>query len=441
MYIGFILKFGGEAGRKSLRRIVSWQYKDMELSIWNDKVDYRVEPLETVKNKNRRSGKTKGGTLLAIFFAILNKEVKWRSAYMKQQREAKLWFRLNPFVKKISNLENYVYLNTNTNYPVDMAVLSPGNVTGVECDIAMFDEGGWVFRNLQLYEAYRNARPMVASSDFKHIIHFSTPARYSAFQEAWDEVQSFAQSRGTTLTVLRTWEDCHWITPEFLAYEERMNSDCPWYVDQNYKGIFVVYGGAVFSNFFDINDSINVSDEERDAFYKAKSDHGGVDWNGEHTQHYLVLGKILDNYLFVEDEKKFLDIEFLRQYERNISLELEDKDPFSLPFANDAKRLGLLVSYFGWDDTAKMDRVSKVKHRKVIIDKKKCPRTWKNFQEAAYDQSSRLPKLEKRTDQHGLDATLHMCHAGKGVLTVPPHIKKRQQQGWGERGKYASPYG
>ena len=161
MYIGFISKYGGHAGRKDLRLIEPWQMKDMEMSIWNDKIDYRKEPLETVCNANRRSGKTEFRTVLAVFFALLNKEVKWRSAYMKQQKEAKIWFSLNPFVRKIKHMENLVYLYGNTYYPIDIAVLSPGNVTGVECDVVFFDEGGWVFRNLQLYEAYRNARPMV----------------------------------------------------------------------------------------------------------------------------------------------------------------------------------------------------------------------------------------------------------------------------------------
>jgi len=418
MYIGFILKYGGHAGRKDLRLMERWQLEDMVMAIWNDKIDYTKETLETIWNKNRRSGKTEGATLLAVFFALLDYEVKWRSAYMKQQKEAKIWFILNPFVSKINNMENLVYLRGHSYYPIDIAVLSPGNVTGVECDVAMFDEGGWVFRNLQLYEAYRNARPMVAPSDFKHIIHFSTPARYSAFKEAWDYLRTKEEKLQTKLTVLRTWKDCPWISEEFIKEEEAANADCPWYVKQNYLGIFVVYGGAVFTKYYDINDSTYVTDIMYDAYREARPSHGGVDWNGELTRHYLVLGKLLGDYIFILDEIKFLDIEFLRKYEK-ISLELEDLDPFSMPFANDAKKLGLKVNYYGWDDTMKMDRVRYIQTRTVIMDKKKCPTTWKNFEEAAYDQNSRLPMLEKRTDQHGLDGTLHMCHAGETYLTTP----------------------
>jgi len=191
--MGFLIKFGGHTPKHDMRRVTTWQMKDMEMAIWNDKIDYTKIPLETVHNKNRRSAKTKDATRLAVFFALLNKEVKWRSAYGAQQTMAKFWYLLNPFVHKINHQENNVYIRGPTNYPINLGILSPANVTGVECDVAMFDEGGWVFKHLKLYEAYKNARPMVAPSDFKHVIHFSTPARYSAFQEACLEVESFAE--------------------------------------------------------------------------------------------------------------------------------------------------------------------------------------------------------------------------------------------------------
>jgi len=430
MYIGFLLKYGGHAGRKNLQLMERWQLEDMVMCIWNDKIDYTRETLETVWNKNRRSGKTEGATLLAVFFALLNYEVKWRSAYMKQQKEAKIWFSLNPFVDHINNQDNLVFLKGASYYPIDIAVLSPGNVTGVECDIAIFDEGGWVFRNLQLYEAYRNARPMVAPSEFKHIIHLSTPARYSAFQEAWDYTRTREEKLGTKLTVLRTWKDCPWITPEFIEEERLANLDCPWYVDQNYRGIFVVYGGAVFTNFYDINDSIHVSDEVYDSFRRTSPTHGGVDWNGEFTKHFLVLGRILPSYIFFLDEQKFTDIKYLERFDsRYISIEVEDDDPFSKPYADDCKKLGLKVNYFGWNDENKMTRVHYIQERTAIIDKVKCPVLWKNMQEAAFDQTSRLPKLEKRTDQHGIDAAMHMCHAGEQYLTVPKRPKPEELSG------------
>ncbi len=418
MYKGFLTKFGGhQLPKYDMRRCTPWQMKDMEMSLWNDKIDYTKIPLETVHNRNRRSAKTKNFTEVDVFCGLIDKEVKWRSAYGKQLTMAKFWFRLNPFVFKINNLENNVYLRGNSDYPVSVGILSPANVTGVECDVAMFDEGGWVFKRLGLYEAYKNARPMVAPSDFKHVIHFSTPARSSAFQEAWLEVESFAEEIGTTLTVLRTYKDCPWIDEEFVEYEEKMHVEDPSYVDQNYKGIWVVRGGAVFNNFYDIHDVKHVPKDIREGWDDIVCDRGGVDWNGEQTKHYLILGQVIPAYVFIKEELKFVDIEFLKGYMHNVSLELEDDDPFSDEFADIAKDMGIIARYYGWDMPHKMERVRQLKIRTVIIDKAKCPITWKNFQQAGFKKEARNAELEKRPDQHGLDGALHMVHPmGGGII-------------------------
>jgi len=430
MYKGFLTKFGGFTDKHDLRRCTPWQMKDMEMAIWNDKIDYTKIPLETVHNRNRRSAKTKNFTEVGVFCGLIDKEVKWRSAYLAQQNMAKFWYLLNPFVRKINNLENNVYLYGKGHYPINMGVLSPANVTGVECDVAMFDEGAWVFKNLKLYEAYKNARPMVAPSHFKHIIHFSTPARYSAFQEAWLEMESYAETLGTTLTVLRTWKDCPWITPEFIEYEELMHVEDPSYIDQNYKGIWVVRGGAVFNNFYDVNDVKNVYKEIREGWDDIVSDKGGVDWNGEQTKHYLILGKVTPKYVFIKEEIKFVEIAFLKEWMHQVTLEMEDDDPFSDKFATTAKQMGIIGSYYGWDMPHKMERVRQLKIRTVIIDKAKCPTTWKNFQEAGFKRDARNAELEKRPDQHGLDGTLHMVHPEPGPITY----KRRQK-----RPQYARP--
>lgn len=410
MYMGFLQIFGKYNAKHDMRRVTAWQMKDMEMSIWNDKIDYTKIPLETVHNKNRRSGKTKDASRVATFFGLLNLEVKWRSAYLKQQTMAKYWYLMNPFVQKINYIDNAVHLFGPSIYPIDLAVLTPGNVTGVECDCAFFDEGAWVFKHLRTYQAYQNARPMVAPSNCKHIVHFSTPARYSAFQDAWDSVEALERKLGTKLTVLRTDADCPWITPEFVEYERLMNIDVPWYVDQNYKGIWVVYGGAVFSNFYDVNDVLHVPKEIRDGWSEIQSDMGGVDWNGEETQHYLNLGKVTPEYVLIKEERKFTDINFLKRYMNEVSLEMECDDPFSNVYADTAKELGIIGNYYGWDIAHKMERVRQVQARIVIMDKTKCQTTWKNFQEAALDKTQRMAVLKKRADQHGLDATLHMVH-------------------------------
>ena len=410
MYMGFLIKFGRHNAKHDMRRVTPWQMEDMEMAIWNDKIDYTKIPLETVHNKNRRSGKTKDATRVATFFGLINLEVKWRSAYLRQQTMAKYWFHMNPFVRKINYVDNAVHLYGHSIYPLDLAVLSPGNVTGVECDCAFFDEGAWVFKHLRTYEAYQNARPMVAPSKCKHIVHFSTPARDSAFEDAWLSVKSLEIELGTTLTVLRTDLDCPWISPEFVEYERLMNIDVPWYVDQNYKGVWVVYGGAVFNKFYDVRDKLHVPEEIRTNWAKIPIDRGGVDWNGEHTKHYLVLGKMTPTHIFIKEELKFTDINFLKSYMKDISLEMEADDPFSNVYADTARDFGIIGRYFGWDIAAKMERVRQVNARTTIIDSIKCPTVFKNFKNAGFDEKVRLGVLKKTPDQHGLDGALHMVH-------------------------------
>ena len=433
MYRGFLTKFGKhQLPKYDLRRCTAWQMEDMEMSLWNDKIDYTKIPLETVHNRNRRSAKTKNFTEVGVFCGLINKEVKWRSAYGKQLTMAKFWFNLNPFVFKINNMENNVYLLGKGNYPISVGILSPANVTGVECDVAMFDEGAWAFKDLKLYEAYKSARPMVAPSDFKHVIHFSTPARYSAFQEAWDEVESFAEEIGTKLTVLRTYKDCPWIDEDFVKYEEKMHVEDPTYVLQNYKGVWVVRHGAVFNNFYDVNDVKHTPKDIREGWDDIVVDRGGVDWNGEQTKHYLVLGKVIPAYVFIKEELKFVEIEFLKKYMHDVSLELEDNDPFSDEFADIAKEIGIIAAYYGWDMPHKMERVRQLKIRTVIIDKAKCPTTWKNFQQAGFKKEARNAELEKRPDQHGLDGTLHMVHpiGGKIIYKKVAPMTSQLIKGW-----------
>ncbi|KKM81187.1 hypothetical protein LCGC14_1332290, partial [marine sediment metagenome] len=437
MYMGFLTLFGkytpasaGFLPKYDMRRCTPWQMKDMEMTIWNDKVDYTKIALETVQNKNRRSGKTKDSTRTAVFFDLIGLEVKWRSCYRRQLVMAHYWFSMNPFVRKIRYLDNSVELYGPATYPIDIAQLSPGNVTGVECDIAYFDEGAYAIHGLQLYTAYRNARPMVAPSNCKHIIHFSTPAQDTGFEEAWNDAEIEGELLGTQLTIKRTDVDCPWITSEWVEQERIKHIDCPWFVEQNYKGVWVVYGGAVFTNYMDIRDP-RVPKEIREGWDDIVSDKGGVDWNVESTKHYLILGKVTPQYVFIKEELKFWDLDFLKHYHKNVSLEIEDLG-FNLPYVRTAKEKGIICRYFGWDMDGKMERVRQLQMRTVIIDKSKCPNTFLNFKQAAHDPKYRQPALLKRTDQHGLDGTLHMVHpvGGQIIYKKAPPMISTMIKGW-----------
>lgn len=391
-YLGEVAGFDMEA----------WQIKDMMMAVDNDAIDYREVPIEVIWNKSRRSGKTMNATMLAVFYALLGHRVVWRTPKRNQFKSAMRWWQMNPFVTKIQMRKHLVHLvNGNT---IDVAVMTPGNCTGIEADCVFFDEGGWVFKRLQVYEGYKQARPMIAPSDFKHILHFSTPARSTAFAEAWKRLKKKERELGTSLTVKRTADDCPWISEKFIESEKEANWDCPWYVDQNYYGKFVVYGGAVFDDIIDIREA---PDEIVELWNDTVPDVAGVDFNAPSSGHYVVKGKIFDEMVFLMYEEVFDEVEYLDNL-KDIVLEVEDGG-FNTPFANECRAMGLSnIMYEAWDEKSKMQRVRALQKRTIIIDGKECSVTKQNIEEAAYDQNSRLPKLEKRSEQHGLDAALHL---------------------------------
>ena len=306
---------------------------------------------------------------------------------------------------------------------INISVLSAGKVASREADILIYDEGGWVFKHLALYEFYKASRPMVAASQYRHIVHASTPARNTAFHEEWESLQDLELKLNTKFVSTHTHEDCDWITEEWIEMEREKNSDTPWYVDQNYNCMFVVYGGAVFTNIIALGDA-HFPEFPYGYLDKIKPQYAGVDFNGEITGHYIIKIDYNDNFVFVLEEKKFTELrDLLDDSVGRISIEVEDGQ-FNIPFCNDLRRMGFAGIYQEWNADKKHTRVQELRNRVIIIDKLKCPLTYRNLMEASYDQGERLPKLEKRTDQHGLDGLLHAIHDRSGVIYTPQHVSK-----------------
>ena len=421
IYLGFIKTFAPER----YREFTKWQREDMEMSIYNPLINTEREVLETAWNYSRRGGKSRGLTVLAVFFSLIGKLVIWRSPHADQLGQASQWFTMNPFVKKVSiNNLNKVEVYGSPN--INISVLSAGKVASREADILIYDEGGWVFKHLALYEFYKASRPMVAASQYRHIIHASTPARNTAFHEEWENLQDLEIKYNTRFTSLHPHEDCHWITEEWIEMEREKNSDTPWYVDQNYNCMFVVYGGAVFTNVIALGDA-HFPEFPYGYLEKIQPRYAGVDFNGDVVGHYLIKIDYNDNFVFVLSEKTFTDLKYLAEqkdcHDRvgGVSYEVEDGQ-FNIPFCNDLRRMGFAGIYQEWSRDKKHTRVQELRNRIIIIDKLKCPLTYRNLMEASYDQGERLPKLEKRTDQHGLDGLLHAIHDRSGVIYTPKHV-------------------
>ena len=440
MYLGFIKTFAPERYRLFTR----WQREDMEMSISNSNINVEREVLETAWNYSRRGGKSRGLTVLAVFFALIGKLVIWRSPHADQLGQASQWFAMNPFVKKVS-INNLNKVEVYGSPDINISVLSAGKVASREADVLIYDEGGWVFKHLALYEFYKASRPMVAASQYRHIIHASTPARNTAFHEEWENLQDLEVKLNTKFTSLHPHEDCDWITEEWIEMEREKNSDTPWYVDQNYNCMFVVYGGAVFTNVVALGDA-HFPEFPYGYLDKIEPRYAGVDFNGDVVGHYIIKIDYNDNFVFVLEETSFTELRELLKvntiYDNGrdtgvdkkypISIEVEDGQ-FNIPFCNDLRRMGFSGIYQEWNRDKKHTRVQELRNRVIIIDRYKCPLTYRNLMEASYDQGERLPKLEKRTDQHGLDGLLHAIHDRSGVIYTPQHVQKVRRLFGGER--------
>lgn len=439
-YLGFLM---AHALNDRYRAYTHWQLKDMHMSIYNEHIDVFREVLETAWNYTRRGGKSRNLTVVGVFWSLLDKLVIWRSPHSDQLGQCSEWFGMNPFVEKVVLHSNEIRIYNSPT--INISVLSPGRVASREAHCLIYDEMGWCFKHLALYEYYKASRPMIAASDFKHILHASTPARSTVFHEEWEKLEELEYRLGTQFTSIHDCDDCEWITPEWVEQERLANINCPWYVDQNYYCKWVVYGGAIFTKIIRMGDSRY---PQFPAGYTGPSDwdiFGGVDFNGENVQHYLVLSKYTDKYVFVLEEIKFLNLWLLEEYvngfknERGIqtlkevSLELEDA-LFNTQFTDQTKRMGLDCMYQEWNEDIKQNRVNELQRRTIVIDTEKCPLTYKNILEAGYDENSRLPKIKKRIDHHGLDALLHCIHGTSGQINVAKST--REQNNWVKKYKY-----
>lgn len=439
VYIGFMMEHAFITPKdKSTRMFTQWQIDDMIMSTYNDKIDISKSTLETLWRWSRRIGKSQKLSALAVFAALMDLKVVWRATFADQLGQVSEWFNMNPFVSenRITSLNKIgVYGSPNIN----IAVLSEAKVASRGADWLFYDEGGWCFKDHKKYEYYEASRAMIMDSAEARITHASSPAKVTAFHDAALFLEKEEYKLNTKLQSWHPWYDSTWITAEKIERERELHFDCPWYVDQNYMALWVIYGGAVFTNIVEEGDPRNPKYPY--GYLEAyKEKYGvanwGVDFNGEDTQHYRVGIVFNDNVVLVLEETRFLDLWEIDKLDG--STELED-GLFNKQFTDQTRRMGLSVKYMPWDAQGieKQERVAQLCSRKIVINKKTCPTVYKNLIEAGYDKNSRLPKLEKRRDQHGLDGLLHAIHDNSGVVVIPSRFKMNiQGPQWCGKTKY-----
>jgi len=399
-------------------QFTQWQIDDLRMATYNPNVDITKTALETLWRWTRRGGKSQKLTVLASFGALMDLRVVWRATFTDQLGQASEWFNLNPFVSE----NRITSLNTIGIYgspDINIAVLSEAKVASRGADWLIYDEGGWCFKDHKKNEFYVASRPMIGASETKRITHGSTPAKMTAFHDAAMFLEKEEAKLNTKLQSWHPWSHTTWITKEWVEQERLLHFDCPWYVDQNYEALWVIYGGSVFTNIIEEGDP-NYPQYPIGFLEGYKNKYGpanwGVDFNGEDDQHYRIGIVYDDNIVLVLEETRFTDLWELDKLEG--SVEVED-GLFNTQFTNQTKRMGLSLIYKAWNEAEKQERVAQLCNRKIVINKKNCPTTWKNVLEAGYDPNSRLPKLKKEVKQHGLDGLLHALHNSTGKIYVP----------------------
>ena len=430
MYLGFLRLYADRPRTATKYRLTLWtwwQIKDMEMSIFNAKIDVTKVALETAWLYGRREGKTRGLTIIAVFFSLLNKQVAWRAPHGEQLHKAGFWFSCNPFVTKVLIRSTNIIRVVNS-LDISIAPMTAGRVAGGDCDILIYDEGGWIYKHLKAYEFFLASRPMISNSDFKHVINASTPARDTAFQDEWDEIKKLEIEYNTTFTSLHDCDDCPWIPPEFIAAESKKYPK--WYIEMNYYCLWTVPYGAVFEKIILVGSAhqkLNYPQFDVEFLYKVQAKRCGVDHNGgdRNNPHYLVTGHYDDNFVYILDEYTFTNLTYLLGKKwKLLSMEIED-GLFNTQFTEQEKRLGIKAIYQEFNEPLKMERLQTIRNRTIIIDKNRAPLTYKNLLNAAYDKKSKLVKLEKRTDQHGLDCVIHFMHPEAGGVHYKRMPKKK----------------
>jgi len=433
MYLGFLISFCNDPKEsKPLGKFTYWQIDDMLMCIHNTKIDVVKQILETFLLYTRRGGKTKNLTIIGVFFSLLGYTVMWRASYTDQLNAARNWFERNPFVIRVvmGSQDNQVRV-VNNNEPINFDVIAPGKTQSRYCDLLILDEECLIVTDSAKYDVYEKLRPCLADSKFKHFIHGTTPELNTIAEINYNFLKDQEVRLQTKLVSEHDADDCEWITPEFIENERLLHEDDPYYVDMQYYLKWTVPGGKVFNNVI----------REGDPAYpmfplgfldKIKPTNAGVDFNGDINKHYVGTIAFDDQFIYVLEERTFLDLDVLREYE-HLSLELED-GLYNTQFTDDTKIMGLRCIYnLNWQGEThadkKMARVQNLRKRKIIINKAKCPQLWKNLNDCAWNRHKLRTEIVKTKDQHGLDWLLHAMHESEGGIYISQrgqHQKKKR---------------
>ena len=77
-------------------------------------------------------------------------------------------------------------------------------------------------------------------------------------------------------------------------------------------------------------------------------------------------------------------------------------------------------------DDKKMIRVQELRNRYIVIDPARCPKTYQNLKNCAFNRFKLRTQIVKTKDQHGLDALLHALHESYSGIYIPQRRQARK---------------
>ncbi len=353
-----------------------------------------------------------------IWFGSVKDQIEQPKIYMKfiiEHSYLKYLIKPNDLLKESVYFENGGYLKLKN--------LTEPNARSSRADFIVYDEEAQAEG-----DAYNAGVNILAGSDLGLIIHISTPAKATVFEENYDRLKLRELRTGEQFVFSRRWDEIERFRNRREWYEEERKRLPLWYFQQEHCAEFVLPLGAVFQNV--------IYDPYPDWLLKDIKDQplcSGIDWNPV-SGHWLVSGKWTQDYMgFVIQEEH--DIGMGYAVDMNVDqfyiiarhMSHDNRLVIESGGINEEyiKWFYKMLSETGWNapsqnwceeewDSAGLNKLRAVSYIiqngiTIYIDKHRYPNLSKMIEDCQWDPDSSEPKIKKdpASSPHALDACLH----------------------------------
>jgi len=338
-----------------------------------------------------------------LVFRVLRTDEHWCWLACKggQLRQALIYIRENPFVKKVrretaANFE----VTLITGKMIHFAIIST-SVLGMRVDGIVFDEFNDLKPN-QEREVMPQMRPMMTASTIHKTVYLGT---------LWIKalLNDYAE---TYPTKIRAWDTLEWLVEAGMIQEEIDEGITPeWEIDMSYRCIPTAPSGTLFPHIED--DAIS---------YMRENVKYGIDFGSRD----MCVGVIIkDNTCYVVEEYDFqLELspsafDFLKG--RDIECEgggYNDSEKFGEKSKMMIQRVFAKKQSVTNKWKATRQKVARG-FKKIVVDRKACPNTYADIKKATFGDDGLYFKHPTKSPCHYLDAFLHAIKINQSIVDVP----------------------